>query len=172
MSISNAGSSSWPAARRVVPHFAPVRARTAGTTIARPDLRADLDPDAPTEDFVLTYFRDDDGEAVLRALVDKSPRGRFEQWRQYALELKDARLEREAEASRISQEAAKSRQAELDHSKAEDLRAFMGVVDASFDRLSAGDLTVRMSDTVAPEFEPIKAKFNASVEELERAHHM
>ncbi|GEM_PF-1381213 len=70
----NAGSSSWPAARRVVPHFAPVRARTAGTTIARPDLRADLDPDAPTEDFVLTYFRDDDGEAVLRALVARGER--------------------------------------------------------------------------------------------------
>ncbi|WAP70710.1 methyl-accepting chemotaxis protein [Jiella pelagia] len=79
------------------------------------------------------------------------------------------RLEREAEAARIGQEEAKRREAALEHAKAEDLRAFMGVVDAGFDRLSAGDLTVRMADKVAPEFEPIKAKFNASVEELERA---
>ena len=93
--------------------------------------------------------------------------GAVEAFKQAAIQ--QERLEREAEASRISQEAAKSRQAELDHSKAEDLRAFMGVVDAGFDRLSSGDLTVRMSQSVAPEFEPIKAKFNASVEELEAA---
>ncbi|ORE97499.1 methyl-accepting chemotaxis protein [Aurantimonas sp. 22II-16-19i] len=79
------------------------------------------------------------------------------------------RLEREAEAARVDQEEAKQRQANLEHAKSEDLRAFMGVVDASFDRLSSGDLTVRMSGQVAPEFEPIKAKFNASVEELEAA---
>ncbi|MCQ0990646.1 cache domain-containing protein, partial [Jiella marina] len=79
------------------------------------------------------------------------------------------RLEGEANAARLSQEEAKQRQVELEHSKAEDLRAFMGVVDASFDRLSSGDLTVRMSSQVAPEFEPIRAKFNASVEELEQA---
>ncbi|ORE97137.1 methyl-accepting chemotaxis protein [Aurantimonas sp. 22II-16-19i] len=79
------------------------------------------------------------------------------------------RLEKEAEASRVSEAQAKQRQADLEHAKAEDLRAFMGVVDASFDRLSSGDLTVRMSGPVAQEFEPIKAKFNASVEELEQA---
>ncbi|MBP0618220.1 methyl-accepting chemotaxis protein [Jiella mangrovi] len=79
------------------------------------------------------------------------------------------RLEHDAEAARISQAEAKQRQADLEHTKAEDLRAFMGVVDASFERLSSGDLTVRMSGQVAPEFEPIKAKFNASVEELEAA---
>ncbi|WP_245515113.1 methyl-accepting chemotaxis protein [Jiella endophytica] len=78
-------------------------------------------------------------------------------------------MQREADAARIDQEAAKQRQADLEHAKAEDLRAFMGVVDASFDRLSSGDLTVRMSEKVAAEFEPIKAKFNASVEELEGA---
>ncbi|MAU98196.1 MAG: methyl-accepting chemotaxis protein [Fulvimarina sp.] len=79
------------------------------------------------------------------------------------------RLEKVAETARVSEAEAKQRQAALEHSKAEDLRAFMGVVDASFDRLSAGDLTVRMSGQVASEFEPIKAKFNASVEELEAA---
>ena len=83
--------------------------------------------------------------------------------------LRQEGLQREADAARISEADAKQRQAALEHAKAEDLRAFMGVVDAGFDRLSAGDLTVRMADKVAPEFEPIKAKFNASVEELERA---
>ena len=78
-------------------------------------------------------------------------------------------LEAEAQSVRTSSEEAKQRQADLDNAKAEDLRAFMGVVDTSFDRLSSGDLTVRMADAVAPEFEPIKAKFNASVEELEAA---
>ncbi|MEN3793030.1 methyl-accepting chemotaxis protein [Fulvimarina sp. MAC3] len=88
-------------------------------------------------------------------------------FKEQAIERK--RLEHEAEASRASQSEMKQRQADLEHAKAEDLRAFMGVVDASFDRLSSGDLTVRMTATVATEFEPIKAKFNASVEELEQA---
>ncbi|WP_245396736.1 methyl-accepting chemotaxis protein [Jiella sonneratiae] len=78
-------------------------------------------------------------------------------------------LQREAEAARTDQEAARQRQADLEHAKAEDLREFMGVVDQSFDRLSTGDLTVRMTGKVAPEFEPIRAKFNGSVEELESA---
>ncbi|WP_245515115.1 methyl-accepting chemotaxis protein [Jiella endophytica] len=93
--------------------------------------------------------------------------GAVETFKQAAIE--QQRLQEETEASRIDQEAAKQRQADLEHAKAEDLRAFMGVVDASFDRLSSGDLTVRMTEKVAAEFEPIKAKFNASVEELEGA---
>ncbi|MEX6506153.1 methyl-accepting chemotaxis protein [Jiella sp. M17.18] len=79
------------------------------------------------------------------------------------------RLAEEAEAARISQDQAKQRQAALDNAKAEDLRAFVGMVEVGFDRLSAGDLTVRMAGQVAPEFEPIRAKFNASVEALEGA---
>ncbi|TFF17990.1 HAMP domain-containing protein, partial [Jiella endophytica] len=61
------------------------------------------------------------------------------------------RLETDAETARVSEAEAKQRQADLEHAKAEDLRAFMGVVDASFDRLSSGDLTVRMAGKVAPE---------------------
>ncbi|MCQ0989407.1 HAMP domain-containing protein, partial [Jiella marina] len=83
--------------------------------------------------------------------------------------IEQERLEKEAEASRISQEEAKQRQAALDNAKAEDLRVFVGMVEAGFDRLSSGDLTVRMSGKIAPEFEPIRAKFNASVEALEGA---
>jgi methyl-accepting chemotaxis protein len=75
----------------------------------------------------------------------------------------------EAEAARISQDEAKKRQAALDNAKAEDLRAFVGIVEVGFERLSSGDLTVRMQDKVAEEFEPIRAKFNASVAALETA---
>ena len=83
--------------------------------------------------------------------------------------LRQDAFQQEADAARVSQAEAKQHQADLESAKAEDLRAFMGIVDASFGRLSAGDLTVRMSGQVSPEFEPIKAKFNASVEELEQA---
>lgn len=64
----NAASSSWPARRRVVVHFAPVAPRTEGTVIARPDLRDDL-ARARDEGFVLVYFRDGDGDRWLRALA-------------------------------------------------------------------------------------------------------
>ncbi|MDY8109843.1 methyl-accepting chemotaxis protein [Fulvimarina sp. 2208YS6-2-32] len=79
------------------------------------------------------------------------------------------RLEHEAQSSRASEAESARRQADLENAKAEDLRNFMGVVDHSFDRLSGGDLTVRMEGKVAPEFEPIRAKFNLSVEALEGA---
>ncbi|ORE97820.1 methyl-accepting chemotaxis protein [Aurantimonas sp. 22II-16-19i] len=79
------------------------------------------------------------------------------------------RAERAASEARERQMEEEARGSALERAKAEDLREFMGVVDVSFDRLSAGDLTVRMSGRVAPEFEPIKAKFNGSVEALEAA---
>ena len=93
--------------------------------------------------------------------------GAVEVFRNQALER--GRLEEQAVEARRSEADAKQRQADLEHAKAEDLREFMAVVDASFDRLSIGDLTIRMSGNVAPEFEPIRAKFNASVAELESA---
>ncbi|MEZ4252984.1 MAG: glycosyltransferase family protein [Polyangiales bacterium] len=69
----NAASSSWPAARRVVVHFAPAEARTLGTVVARPDLAPNL---AHTGEgrFVLAYFRDGNGERWLRALVARGHR--------------------------------------------------------------------------------------------------
>ncbi|MCP3056036.1 CHASE3 domain-containing protein, partial [Aurantimonas marianensis] len=74
---------------------------------------------------------------------------------------KQAAIERDelaeaAESARIDQEQAKNRQASLDNAKAEDLRKFVGVVEIGFERLSAGDLTVRMAEPVAAEFEPIR----------------
>ena len=70
----NAASSSWPAQRRVAVHFAPVAPRTRGTKVARPDLPAGLRSAAAREDFVLAYFRDDDGLPVLEALRKRGHR--------------------------------------------------------------------------------------------------
>ncbi|MBO0664252.1 methyl-accepting chemotaxis protein [Jiella sp. MQZ9-1] len=79
------------------------------------------------------------------------------------------RLEAEATANRREQESLRTRQAEIDNAKAEDLRSFVHMVDAGFAALSEGDLTVRMDTPVAAEFEPIRARFNDSVEKLEEA---
>ena len=64
----NAGSSSWPAARRIAVHFAPVEPSTPGTHVVRPDLRVPVEPNRPREDFILAYFRDDNGTDALEQL--------------------------------------------------------------------------------------------------------
>ncbi|MDY8108807.1 methyl-accepting chemotaxis protein [Fulvimarina sp. 2208YS6-2-32] len=79
------------------------------------------------------------------------------------------RMAAEAKAARVSQDQARQHQSDLDNSKASDLRAFVELVETSFNTLSAGDLTVRMNQAVAPEFEPIRSKFNESVSRLEEA---
>ena len=83
--------------------------------------------------------------------------------------LEKVRLEEEATALKQRQEAQRDRQTAIDNSKAEDLRTFVHAVDDGFNALSSGDLTVRMNQAVAPEFEPIRAKFNDSVAKLEEA---
>ncbi|RZI59771.1 MAG: HAMP domain-containing protein, partial [Zymomonas sp.] len=70
--------------------------------------------------------------------------------------------------SRLAEEASR-RQSAIDGAKAEDLRIFVHHVEAGFDALALGNLTVRMDDAVSPEFEPIRAKFNSSVSQLEAA---
>lgn len=79
------------------------------------------------------------------------------------------RLETEALAARQAQESQRERQTSIDGAKAEELRAFVQVVERGFDSLSEGDLTVRMNEQVAVEFEPIRAKFNQTVASLEDA---
>ncbi|WP_202033691.1 methyl-accepting chemotaxis protein [Agrobacterium larrymoorei] len=64
-------------------------------------------------------------------------------------------------------EVDRKRQGELDNAKAEDLRHFVELVQSRFDILASGDLTVRMSERVAPEFDSIRQNFNASVSTLE-----
>ena len=68
-----AASSSWPCGHHVVVHFAPVEAWASRTTIARPALPPGLRPQQPA-DFGLAYFRDGNGEAVLRQLAARGHR--------------------------------------------------------------------------------------------------
>nr|WP_235919375.1 methyl-accepting chemotaxis protein [Aureimonas psammosilenae] len=79
------------------------------------------------------------------------------------------RLEAEAEESRQAQASTRERQTAIDNAKAEELRVFVHAVEESFERLAVGDLTVRMDGAVAAAFEPIRQRFNASVEALEDA---
>lgn len=53
---------------RVAVHFLPVSPRVRGVRVARPDVRADLRGPVADDGFVLGYFRDDDGEDVVRML--------------------------------------------------------------------------------------------------------
>ena len=70
----NVASSSWPAARRVAVHFAPVEPRTPGTYVARPDLRSGIESNSTREDFILAYFRDDNGMMALEQLARRGHR--------------------------------------------------------------------------------------------------
>lgn len=64
-------------------------------------------------------------------------------------------------------ESDRKRQNAIDSDKAEDLRRFVEMVQSSFNSLAAGDLTVRMNERVAPEFDAIRQNFNVSVSSLE-----
>ncbi|MEO0322224.1 MAG: glycosyltransferase family protein [Myxococcota bacterium] len=70
----NSGSSSWIAWRKVVVHFADARVTSKSAVLARPDLRDGLAPSTADDGFVLTYFRDDNGQDVLRALLQAGRR--------------------------------------------------------------------------------------------------
>ena len=83
--------------------------------------------------------------------------------------LEKMRLEAETQSLQQTQATQRDRQTALDNSKAEDLKVFVHAVEKGFNALSDGDLTVRMNQAVAPEFEPIRAKFNDSLEKLEDA---
>ncbi|MDO1580688.1 methyl-accepting chemotaxis protein [Rhizobium oryzicola] len=63
----------------------------------------------------------------------------------------------------------REQQMAIDSAKADDLRHFVHQVQAGFDALAKGDLTVRMQVGVAPEFEAIRQNFNTSVASLEEA---
>ena len=81
--------------------------------------------------------------------------------------LENRRLQADVERNRASQDEASARQTAIENARAEDLRHFVTIVEAGFNRLADGDLTVRMNQSVASEFEPIRVKFNDSVTQLE-----
>ncbi|BDA83630.1 methyl-accepting chemotaxis protein [Aureimonas sp. SA4125] len=79
------------------------------------------------------------------------------------------RLAGVASAAEQAQVTLRERQAAIDNAKDVDLRSFVNCVENGFDKLADGDLTTRMDAAVAPEFEPIRVKFNDSVGKLEDA---
>ncbi|OLP52429.1 methyl-accepting chemotaxis protein, partial [Allorhizobium taibaishanense] len=88
----------------------------------------------------------------------------------FRLDLANGRtMQTEQEKLRANMENDRERQTALEQAKAEDLRQFVEQVQAGFNALAAGDLTVRMSTHVAPEFEAIRQNFNTSVAALEEA---
>ncbi|WP_158555190.1 methyl-accepting chemotaxis protein [Fulvimarina endophytica] len=91
----------------------------------------------------------------------------FETFRKAAID-RD-RLESEAIESHRMQALASERQAGIDSEKAHALQSFVEVVETNFARLAEGDLTARMNEPLAREFEPIRETFNTSVAELEKA---
>ncbi|MBO9195439.1 HAMP domain-containing protein [Rhizobium sp. 16-449-1b] len=81
------------------------------------------------------------------------------------------RLKMDQERLREEVEVGNKRQAALEIAKAEDLRDFVGAVQISFQRLAEGDLTVRMDEPVALDFEAIRQNFNSAVTSLEGTVH-
>ena len=72
--VLNAMSSSWPSDRRIAVHFAPAVPRTRGTVIARPDVPRLGRSNEKREDFILAYFRDDNGALALEQLLRRGHR--------------------------------------------------------------------------------------------------
>ncbi|MEN3794199.1 methyl-accepting chemotaxis protein [Fulvimarina sp. MAC3] len=74
-----------------------------------------------------------------------------------------------AVASRRETERERAANADEQRAKAEELQHFVGEIRRAFDKLALGDLTVRMTRNVAPEYEAIQNQFNQSIERLEGA---
>ncbi len=75
-------------------------------------------------------------------------------------------LEREAESTRNSSEAERSRAAQMDRQRAQQMaQATTGLADG-LKRLSSGDLTFRLGEAFASEFESLRADFNGAVDQL------
>ncbi|MER0236779.1 methyl-accepting chemotaxis protein [Fulvimarina sp. MAC8] len=72
-------------------------------------------------------------------------------------------------ASRIETEREREARAGAERAKAEELEQFVAQIRSAFDKLALGDLTVRMTGRIAPEYEAIRDQFNHSIERLEGA---
>lgn len=68
-----ARAASWTSTRQVAVNFTPVAPSVSTVIMARPEIRPAL-VRAPRGDRVVAYFRDDNGEAALRALVEAGQR--------------------------------------------------------------------------------------------------
>ena len=78
------------------------------------------------------------------------------------------KLAAEADARRRSDQEELQRKAELDRKYIAEFEQFMGSLTKALERLSDGDLTYRLSNAFAAEYEKIRADFNTSVEKLQQ----
>jgi methyl-accepting chemotaxis protein len=79
------------------------------------------------------------------------------------------RIEGEAENHRQTVEAQRRQAAQRDHEQAEQLAQVVSRLAHGLDRLSAGDLTVRLTEAFASDYERLRSDFNQAVERLEQA---
>ncbi|MBO0904036.1 methyl-accepting chemotaxis protein [Jiella sonneratiae] len=74
-----------------------------------------------------------------------------------------------SEAQRLEIERRRLEQEGVDQRQRMDLESFVGAIERGFRHLSGGDLTVRLTQPVADQYEPIRHQFNDSVAGLEQA---
>jgi methyl-accepting chemotaxis protein len=79
------------------------------------------------------------------------------------------RIEADAESHRQAAEAERRLSADRDSQQAEQQAQVVSRLAHGLDRLSAGDLTVRLTDAFAPDYERLRSDFNQAVERLEGA---
>jgi methyl-accepting chemotaxis protein len=79
------------------------------------------------------------------------------------------RIEAEAESHRQTVEAERRQSADRDSQQAEQQAQVVSRLAHGLDRLSAGDLTVRLTEAFAPDYERLRSDFNQAVERLEGA---
>ena len=80
-----------------------------------------------------------------------------------------SRIEGEAERHRQAAEAQRRLSADRDHQQAEQQAQVVSRLAHGLDRLHAGDLTVRLTEPFAPDYERLRSDFNQAVERLEQA---
>ncbi|MBZ5763070.1 methyl-accepting chemotaxis protein [Rhizobium sp. VS19-DR104.2] len=80
--------------------------------------------------------------------------------------LRAKELERDAESTRTASESERSRVAQADRQRAQEMaQATSGLADG-LKHLSSGDLTFRLGEAFASDFESLRADFNAAVDQL------
>jgi methyl-accepting chemotaxis protein-1 (serine sensor receptor) len=80
--------------------------------------------------------------------------------------LTNKRLEQEARANRSQAEKLKEAEQQRAAREAEQLRVASAALGNSLKRLASGDLRCRITEQFAPEYEPLRNDFNATVEQL------
>ncbi len=80
--------------------------------------------------------------------------------------LRGKELEREAEANRTASDAERARIAAADRQRAEDMAQATSGLAEGLKHLASGDLTFRLNQQFASDFESLRADFNAAVNQL------